>query len=355
MKIFLSAVSGQFKTCRDQLASDLRAVGAEVVVQEDFQQHGRTLLEKLEHYIAGCDRVIALVGDTYGWEPEPAALPGGTPRRSYTQWEYFFAQGERLDGGRETAKDLFVYLASANFVTSNPVGQTEEASKLQQQFLEEIRRSGKDRNSFGSLDELCRLVLRDGFRLRERQRPPQNLPYPSLALPGPKETSVPTEDKKERVRAYNRERLERAGCFLWIHGITFFFLFGAFYLPLLLKSMPGQDIPFSSTRFSVLGVDRSIDHEQLAWLSCTLALVLYIPLWLLSQQIGHFVATVGDQLHKVSLARYESLIALSFFALSFLLAGHWVYVLYPQNSYLMSLALPFLAVFGVGILMSSRR
>jgi hypothetical protein len=33
MKIFLSAVSGQFKACRDQLASDLRAVGAEVVVQ----------------------------------------------------------------------------------------------------------------------------------------------------------------------------------------------------------------------------------------------------------------------------------------------------------------------------------
>ena len=30
------------------LASDLRAAGAEVVVQEDFQQHGRTLLEKLE-------------------------------------------------------------------------------------------------------------------------------------------------------------------------------------------------------------------------------------------------------------------------------------------------------------------
>ena len=82
MKIFLSAVSGQFRDCRQALASDLRAVGAEVIVQEDFQQHGRTLLEKLEAYIAGCDRVIALVGDAYGSEPtsrrgRPVGRPGG--------------------------------------------------------------------------------------------------------------------------------------------------------------------------------------------------------------------------------------------------------------------------------------
>src|SRR6185437_2701450 len=63
MKIFLSAVSGQFRDCRQALASDLRAMGAEVAVQEDFQQHGRTLLEKLQDYIDGCDRIIALVGD----------------------------------------------------------------------------------------------------------------------------------------------------------------------------------------------------------------------------------------------------------------------------------------------------
>src|SRR5262249_30313981 len=106
MKIFLSAVSGQFRDCRQALASDLRAVGVEVTVQEDFQQHGRTLLEKLEAYIAGCDRVIALVGDAYGYEPEPAARPAGRPRRSYSQWEYFFARGERLDGTKAQRKDI---------------------------------------------------------------------------------------------------------------------------------------------------------------------------------------------------------------------------------------------------------
>ena len=46
-RIFLSAVTSQFKDCRDALRSDLKAMGAEVVVQEDFNQHGGTLLEKL--------------------------------------------------------------------------------------------------------------------------------------------------------------------------------------------------------------------------------------------------------------------------------------------------------------------
>src|SRR4029077_18677191 len=112
MKIFLSAVSSQFKACRDALRSDLSAVGAKVVVQEDFQQHGASLLEKLECYIASCDRIIALVGDAYGFEPEETARPPGRPRRSYTQWEYFFAAGERLGGSRQSPKDIYLYIGS---------------------------------------------------------------------------------------------------------------------------------------------------------------------------------------------------------------------------------------------------
>src|SRR5258707_13439245 len=109
MKIFLSAVSGQFKACRDALRSDLSAVGAEGVVKEDFQQHGASLLEKLECYIASCDRIIALVGDAYGFEPEETARPPGRPRRSYTQWEYFFAAGERLGGGSRSTQGHDVF------------------------------------------------------------------------------------------------------------------------------------------------------------------------------------------------------------------------------------------------------
>jgi len=180
MKIFLSAVSGQFMACRDVLRSDLSAVGAEVVVQEDFQQHGASLLEKLERYIASCDRIIALVGDAYGFEPEETARPAGQPRRSYTQWEYYFAMGERLDGSRQPSKDIFLYIGSPEFLAMHPVSQAEDAAQLQQEFIKELVRSGKDRNQFGLLHELRALVLRDGFRLKTRAPQPRNLPYTSL-------------------------------------------------------------------------------------------------------------------------------------------------------------------------------
>ena len=180
MKIFLSCVSSQFKPCRDALASDLRAVGAEVVVQEDFQQHGRTLLEKLEQSIATCDRVIALVGDVYGWEPDEAARPAGFPRRSYAQWEYGFAKGERLDGSHQPVKDIYLYFASPEFIAAHRVEQAEDAVQLQQAFVATLHASNKDYNLFSSLDQLRWLVLRDGFRLQQRGPQPCNLPYGSL-------------------------------------------------------------------------------------------------------------------------------------------------------------------------------
>jgi tetratricopeptide (TPR) repeat protein len=180
MKIFLSAVSSQFKACRDALRSDLSAVGAKVVVQEDLQQHGGSLMEKLERSIASCDRLIALVGDAYGCEPEETTRPTGQPRRSYTQWEYCFARGERLDGSRQPPKDIYLYIGSPEFLGMHPVWQGAEEAQLQHEFIQELARSGKDRNQFGLLHELRALVLRDGFRLQTRERQPRNLPYTSL-------------------------------------------------------------------------------------------------------------------------------------------------------------------------------
>ena len=139
-KIFLSAVTGQFKACRDTLRSDLAAVGADVMVQEDFQQHGGTLLEKLEAYIDSCDRVIALVGSAYGGEPEPAAIPENAPARSYTQWEYHFARGERLDGTQAAAKPVFVYFATPAYLEQHPVEQSEAQALRQQPFIDTIQR-----------------------------------------------------------------------------------------------------------------------------------------------------------------------------------------------------------------------
>jgi tetratricopeptide (TPR) repeat protein len=181
MKIFISAATSQFKKCRDALASDLRAVGAtEVKVQEDFTQGSSTLLDKLETYIAECDRVIVLVGEAFGAEPTAAETPSCASRRSYTQWEYCFGRGERLNGQRAKRKEVFIYFASAEFLRSQPIDQSDEVAKLQRTFAEAIVSSGEDRQEFSSLEELRALVLRDGFRLPQSMLKPRNLPYESL-------------------------------------------------------------------------------------------------------------------------------------------------------------------------------
>ncbi len=180
MKIFLSAVSGQFKACRNALASDLRAIGCEVKVQEDFQQGPRTLIEQIEQYVAQCDRVIALVGDAYGFESSGVAVPAVDPPRSYTQWEYFFALGHRLDGSRVARKDIYLYLASQKFLDEHPAAQSDEHALRQRRFREEIKASGEHRNEFDTEDQLCRLVLRDGWQKEELPRKPIHLPHDSI-------------------------------------------------------------------------------------------------------------------------------------------------------------------------------
>ena len=110
-RVFLSAVSSEFRSAREAVASDLRARGLEVKEQRDFRQEGDadTTLRKLHDYIAGCDAVVAIVGARSGAKPPPAAaahfaglLPEGVAEASYTQWEVHFA---RHHGRRVTVSE----------------------------------------------------------------------------------------------------------------------------------------------------------------------------------------------------------------------------------------------------------
>ncbi len=159
---------------------------------------------------------------------------------------------------------------------------------------------------------------------------------------------------KEQIRAYNRARLSRASWIIWIHGFTFFLLFAAFYLPLMWKPTPGQDVLLVATRLAFIG-DWSFRGDRLAALSLLLALLLYVPIWLASQPIGRLIAGLWDQLYRVTPKRYMSLIVLAFFALTLLVAGHWIYLLYPSQSYVGALMLPIVLFAVVGYFASARR
>lgn len=191
LKVFLSCVSSQFKECRDQLASDLRAIGCEVKVQEDFRQGVRSLIERLEEYVAHCDRVIALVGDAYGFEAAGDAVPALDPPRSYTQWESAFSVGERLTHPRVQPKDLYLYIASGTFLSEHSAKQPTEHAGRQAGFIQAVKATGKHWSPFDNVDQLCRRVLRDGWQMTERPRRPSNLPYDSIGSLLKREGAVP--------------------------------------------------------------------------------------------------------------------------------------------------------------------
>ena len=180
LKVFISCVSSQFKACREALSSDLRAIGCEVKVQEDFQLGPDTLIAQIEAYVAQCDRVIVLIGDTYGCEAAKESVSSTVQPRSYTQWEYYFALGERLNSKPAQPIDRYVYFASRDFLDEHRVEQPAGHAEYQLKFKQIIEASGKHRGEFGSVDQLCRLVLRDGWQINERPAKPCNLPYDSL-------------------------------------------------------------------------------------------------------------------------------------------------------------------------------
>ena len=111
IRVFLSAVSDEFRTYRDLLRSDLTRQNVEVKVQEDFKDLGDVTLEQLDAYIKLCDAVVHLVGDLTGAAASKLSTEAilskypGLPRKfpplgedlekgepiSYTQWEAWLA------------------------------------------------------------------------------------------------------------------------------------------------------------------------------------------------------------------------------------------------------------------------
>ena len=80
----------------------LLTMGCFPIEQTNFEPDYRTVRQMLETRIAQCDAVIHIVGVRYGAEPDPASVPEGHTRRSYTQMEAEIA--------RKLGKKLYVFL-----------------------------------------------------------------------------------------------------------------------------------------------------------------------------------------------------------------------------------------------------
>lgn len=163
MKLFISAVSSEFRVARSQIASDLRARGLMVKVQDDFRQEvgAETTLELLRNYIRQCDAVICIVGARHGALPPGVAaekfgtmLPAGIVEASYTQWEFFFA--------RRFQKRLSLHFANSIY-QAEEAAVTEEDAAFQSAFVGYILDRGLNRTHFDTADEVRIHVLREDW------------------------------------------------------------------------------------------------------------------------------------------------------------------------------------------------
>jgi GH24 family phage-related lysozyme (muramidase) len=107
VKVFISATSKDLGSARRIARDALLKLNIHPIEQTDFAPDYRTVEEMLRERIDSCEAVIHIVGRRYGAEPNPADLPTGKPRRSYTQMEY--------DTARKLGKKLYVFVCTEDF------------------------------------------------------------------------------------------------------------------------------------------------------------------------------------------------------------------------------------------------
>ncbi|MGA8172197.1 MAG: DUF4062 domain-containing protein, partial [Methylocystis sp.] len=169
--VFVSAVTSEFKSARDLVASKLRARGLKVRVQEDFRQEADadTTLRKLHNYVSDCDAVVAIMGQRSGGFPPdsaaadfPGVLPPGFDRASRTQWEVHFAR--HYGFSRAPGKRLSFYVANPDYdpeeKTPREPGDPKLQARLIRYLFEELE---LDREYFSNKHELAMLVLQESW------------------------------------------------------------------------------------------------------------------------------------------------------------------------------------------------
>jgi Domain of unknown function (DUF4062) len=188
LRIFISAVTSEFGKARDALAADLRARGHKVAVQSDFQQSpdSETLLGALADYIRDCHAMVCIVGKYSGAYPPARAvkrLPvelAKDAKRSYTQWEFFFA--------RYYKSRPYLYIANHDYKPDQKSAANDRLD-LQSAYLDFLKADGVHYTKFSDANELRIAVMRDEPKIAEKPdteegtRPKTNpivLPYPSI-------------------------------------------------------------------------------------------------------------------------------------------------------------------------------
>lgn len=212
-RVFISATSKDLGTVRELVKQALLTMGCMPIEQSDFPPDYRTVHEMIEHKIAGCEAVIHIVGCRFGAGPDPATLPEGAARRSYTQME--------ADIARQLGKKLYLFVCPEDFPYDQGPPENEELQQLQRDYRAEISKSKTIRTKVANREELSRKVRELQFELerlkstmgRHRRRVMALLAVLVIALGGIGAGVwwwLPTVVKKEISYDQNKAREELA-------------------------------------------------------------------------------------------------------------------------------------------------
>jgi len=124
MKVFVSAASGDLRSCREAVKDVLLQADIQPVTQEVLHADHRNLPEFLDALVQSCDAVVCLAGKVFG------AAPEDEPHRSYTHREY--------DCARRLGKPVFVFLAHDDFYVDGEPEQPQRQADWQREHRQAI-------------------------------------------------------------------------------------------------------------------------------------------------------------------------------------------------------------------------
>jgi hypothetical protein len=165
----LPATSGDLRTARVAVRDALLTIGCYPVEQTTFGPDYRTVQNMLGEKIRDCQALVHLAGLRYGAEPDPASVPPGTPRRSYTQLEYDLGRTlvtKRGDGRFR----VYTFVCPETFpYDAEPDTESAEQRMLQEAHRRSLQAGDPIYETPATLDALAARVLalkEDVFKLR---------------------------------------------------------------------------------------------------------------------------------------------------------------------------------------------
>jgi len=161
-EVFISATSADLGSYRQVAKEAVLTLGAHPIEERNFPTDYRALQDLLAHRLDPCDAIIHLVGFYYGGEPN---APPDTPRRSWTQWEYYRATLNT------PSKPVYRFLARENCNFDAQPTEDVEKQRLQRKHREHLRTPGGPIYYEFSTPEELRVLILSIDELRELVRP----------------------------------------------------------------------------------------------------------------------------------------------------------------------------------------